>query len=93
MIKAKGVKNGKSMTVIYDGCEYTFNGKTDYGLEAEIVVELTELHPIGGTYHPKDENEPLNIMNIIGNYFFDVPSLDIKVDEPAELPCEKRVVY
>lgn len=93
MIRAKGTKNGKRMVVEYADGEYVFDGKTNYGLEAEIVMELRERHPIGGTYYTEKEDDPVNIENVLGNWFFDKPTLEIETDYDFQLPYEKGRIY
>ena len=92
MIKAKGKRNGKDVTVEYSDGAFTFNGKSNYRLEAEIDLLLDEKRAVGGTYWPKEKMEPLNIIGVMGDRFFDRP-VAVEGDEEAELPSEKGVVY
>lgn len=92
MIKAEGIKDGKTMIVEYNRGEFRYDGiEGSYDLEMEIMLDAK--HPVGGTYVPTSKYDPLNIINVLGNYFFDKPTLDIETDEDAELPFESEIIY
>lgn len=93
MIKARGIKDGKKVEVIYNNKRFTFNGKESDEYESLIGMELRMFHPIGGTYFAEDEYEPLNIAEVLRCYFFDKPTLDIESDEEQMLEAEEGVVY
>lgn len=92
MIKAKGVRNGKPMEVIYKDGEFTFNGKFNSALEMEMGFELLQCHPVGGTYYPQ-ESDLLNIYNTMQNHFFDY-NAEMETDEDIpQIEGEDGVVY
>lgn len=92
-ITATGQKDGKTVKLIYEDGEFTFNGGHRTIYEQEIQFECRAGHPVGGTYFPP-KNSPLNLLNVIENYFFDrnavaeITGVDI---EPME--CEEGRVY
>ena len=94
MIRATGMLNGFYTVAEYNGKEWRFNGNKDDMAELELNIMLECLHPVGGTYVPKSKDDPLNIINVLGNYFFDMPTDIIETDEQVdELPNEKGVIY
>lgn len=93
MIKARGRKDGKMIEVVYNENEFTFNGKWSLSYEASIIVELNRFHPIGGTYYAQDPYEPLNIIEVLRNHFFDKPTLDIESDTDQMLDSEEGHIY
>ena len=92
MIKAKGIKNGKETTVIFQSGDFMFNGEADYSLEAEIRLKMEDRPAYGGTYYP-EVGSNANILAVLQNGFFDRPTLDLESDEPVELPDEGKEVY
>lgn len=101
MVKVIGKKNGKEVTVECikrDGeWFYSFNGKDDSRLAAEIRDLLMDSHPIMGTYWPVCE--ALKIAAVFP-YFFDRGGLEkVEVDDPearkelSEIEYEEGVVY
>ena len=92
MIRAKGKKNGKTLSVEYNDGEFRFNEKEDLSFEAEMIMLMNQRRPIGGTYFAEKADDPLNIIETIRQYFFDRP-VDVETDEDVEMPCEEGVVY
>lgn len=82
MIKATGKKDGEKMTVEYDNGKFLFNGIDDVYYTDELEYELSLTHAVGGTYFPQ-KDEPLNILNVLENYFFDEHA-DVETDEQIE---------
>ena len=92
MIKAKGVRNGKQLEVVYDNGKFTYNGKRDFRLDKDMEYELSLCHAMGGTYFPK-RNEMRNIYNVMQNHFFDY-NADVETDEEIEpLEHEEGRIY
>lgn len=85
-ITATGKKDGKTVKLVYEDGEFTFNGKHKTIYEQEIEWHRKVRHPVGGVYFPPNDS-PLNLINVIENYFFDcnaiaeVSGVDI---EPVE---------
>lgn len=92
MIKAKGTKNGKPLLIEYKNGAFLFDGKVNYKLEAEVVFLLSEKRPFAGTYFPEKDMEPLNIVSVFKDYFFDRPTT-VETDEDIELPKEDGEIY
>jgi hypothetical protein len=95
MIKAKGIKNKEKITVIYNNNSFMFNGIGSEQYTDEIIAECKRFHAIGGTYYAEKWDEPLNIAEVLRNYFFDKPTLDIEMsgNDFQELPHEDGVFY
>lgn len=99
MIRAKGKKNGKDITVYYENNIFLFDGEENENYYLQVEEELQKNHPIGGTYYAEKYNDPLNIINVLSNHFFDRPTLDIVVkgkEAEAVLPDEdndKKKLY
>lgn len=91
MIRAEGEKNGTLMMVEFIDGKFLYNGIE--GLyDIEMKAMLHARHPVGGTYVPQEDYDPLNIMNVFGNWFFDKPA-DVETNEHHELPHEDGVIY
>lgn len=69
-ITATGQKDGKTVHLVYEDGEFTFNGGYNTLYEQEIEWHRKAGHPVGGTYFPPHESE-LNLINVIENWFFD----------------------
>lgn len=88
-ITATGQKDGKTVKLVYEDGEFTFNGGYNTLYEQEIEYERRAGHPAGGTYFPPIDSE-LNLINVIENYFFDrnalaeVTGVDIEPMESIE---------
>ena len=93
MIAVTGIKNGKRLEAVHSEGRFTFNGKKNSEYESEILEALKERYPVGGTYYVESENDTANIANVLCNYFFDSPTLEIKSDEDYNIPYEKGMVY
>ena len=91
-ILAKGKKFGKQLTVKITEASMLFNDKYDKVLKYELE-RLLELKPVfAGTYAPEEAHDPINIINILSNYFFDdVPTVTSKGIAPME--CEAGRIY
>ena len=94
-ITATGTKNGETISAVCDGdgedFSYTFNGKENPALEAELVYEANAGRAIGGTYFP--ETWPLKLVTALDGWFFDRPP-EIEVDgDLEEIPSEDGVIY
>lgn len=93
MIKAKGTKDGKKIVITYNDDKILFDGKKNIVYELEMKFELLQRHVFGGTYYPESDTEPLNIINVLENYFFDNTAVEIESDENYELPYEDGIIY
>ena len=54
-ITVKGEKDGKPVTIVFEigeTVDITFDGKTDFTEESELLFEVEKRHPFGGTYFP-----------------------------------------
>lgn len=69
-LKATGKKDGKVVTLEYNGTEFTFNGERNELYRLELEWHINAGHYVGGTYYPP-KNSDLNILNVVENYFFD----------------------
>ena len=83
-ITANGIRDGEKLEVTYDGKEFLFDGMDNPFLALEIRAEMSELHPIGGTFVVDDKNDIRNIIEVLTNYFFDRPTLDVTCSEEIE---------
>lgn len=92
MIKAKGKKDGKNLSVEYNNGKFTFNGKADDILNAELDILLKSGLPIFGTYISDDTQDEINIVGKLREYFFDNEA-DVKSDPEIIGDWEKGVVY
>ena len=93
MIIARGKKNGRRIMVTYNKDQFLFDGEDNLEYEAQIVYELLKFHAIGGTYYPEKESDPLNVINVLREYFFDDNNVLITSEEKYEIPYEEGVVY
>ncbi len=94
MIRAKGKRNGREMTVEFSDGVFLFNGRKNPALEYDLRWEMDELHSFGGTWYPEKADDIRNILNCIANWFFDRPAEDVECTEEIEgLPSEVGVVY
>lgn len=93
MIIASGKKDGRRLMVTYNGARFLFDGKENKSLLYQLLNELTELHPVGGTYHPEEELDPFNIINVLSEFFFDDNNVLLTTDENYELPYEEGLIY
>lgn len=92
MIKARGVKNGRSIEVEYKDNKVYFNGVEDSFLTDEVEYELSLIHAVGGTYFPQ-KYEPVNAINVLRNHFFDGIG-EVETDEEVrQLESEYERVY
>ena len=95
-ITVKGKIKGKQLKVVFelDGntAEILFNGKTDFSMESELMFEIENRHPIGGTYFPL-ENSPEYYLAGCYYFFDEVLSVESKGVEFVEMENEKGVVY
>ena len=58
-IKVIGEKDGKPVAVVFDigeSVDITFNGKTDFAEESQLLFEIERRHPFGGTYFPSRDS-------------------------------------
>lgn len=69
-LKATGKKNGRKITVEYDGEDFLFNGKFNPEYNREIRRKMAQCHFRGGTFQPEEKSD-LNIVNVIETRFFD----------------------
>lgn len=92
MIRAEGKKRGTELNVEYRNGKFFYNGIEGlYDLEMNSLLDAK--HPAGGTYVPSGRYDPLNIINILSNWFFDKPILNIESDEAVELPSGEGEVF
>lgn len=97
ILRAKGKKNGEVVSVVckcQDGKKpvILFNGERNWYYELHFTAELEDCHVMGGTYCPK-ENEPLNVYNVLENYFFD-SSVKVQVEgKMPTIPYRKGMIY
>lgn len=88
-ITATGKKDGKTVKLVYEDGEFTFNGGYNNIYEHEIEWHRRAGHPVGEAYFPPKDS-PLNLINVIENYFFDrntlaeVAGVDIEPMESEE---------
>lgn len=92
MISAKGIKDGKELSVTYDGKEFVIKPDKYQYYESDIRYHLEAGHPIGGTYYTELKMDYLNVTEVLSNWFFDKP-VTVESDVNAEIPWEKEVVY
>ena len=91
-IIAKGVKDGKPLTVVWEDGDMYFNVDQDYFLQDELERLLEKPRAVGGTYHPPKDS-PMNAWNILKQYFFDSP-VEVEIDgDIGEIPYEEGVIY
>ena len=69
-ITATGQRDGRTVVLVYDDGEFTFNGEYNTIYEHEIEWHRKQRYPVGGTYYPPVKSD-LNLINVIENYFFD----------------------
>lgn len=93
MLKAKGIKNGKKLTVVYHNKEFAYSTGDNPIYDLVLKGELSMRHVFGGTYYPDDDYDILNVINVLANYFFDEPTNDISGDEYTTLLNEEGCVY
>jgi hypothetical protein len=92
-ITATGKKNGKTVKLVYEDGEFTFNGEHNILYEMEIESHKQAGHPVGGTYYPQKDS-PLNLINVIESYFFDRNAVvQVQGADIEEIPYEEGVVY
>lgn len=92
-IVARGIKDGKNMTVIYDGNVFRFNGEENGMYQMDIEIEMSAKHIVAGTYAVENENDPINIANVLREYFFDKPTLDVRCSDDIQLDYKDGVIY
>lgn len=91
--KAVGKKDGRKLTVEYVDGKFLFDGLENILYESEMKFELGRQHPFGGTYFPEKDSD-LNIINVIGNYFFDFNTqVDFEDAEIEEMESEAGRIY
>lgn len=95
MVRAKGRKDDRAVTVYYDKGLFLFNNEENPVYMQDMAHELNQRHFIGGTYQAESDYDILNILEVLRNHFFDKPVLDITVKDEVveELPYEEGVVY
>lgn len=93
MVKARGIKDGKKMEVAYNGHQFTFNGELNAKYASQVMYHMRCKHPIGGTYHAKNYDDEINIINVLRRWFFDKQTSDIESDCTFTLPYEEGVIY
>lgn len=92
-ITATGQKDGKTVKLVYEDGEFTFNGGFNALYEQEIEWHRRAGHPVGGTYFPPKDS-PLNLLNVIENYFFDRNTVaEITGAEIEPMESEEGRVY
>ena len=98
-IKAKGEKYGRQLTITISKKDDEYFYDVEGCKEKEKVIfisgiqyELSQRYLFAGTYTPKRDEEDINFLNVLTNYYFDdTPEIDAEGIEP--MPHEKGVIY
>ena len=88
-ITIKVTKDDEGM-VLYDvlGCDPKYE---DAYIDL-LKMDLEKRHPFAGTYTPQDDEEDVNILNVLQNYYFDELK-EITANDIKPIPYEEGVVY
>ena len=92
-IQATGKVKGEAVKVEwFDDIGFLFNGEKDGGYETDILYELSQDRPIGGTYYP--ETEKLKIVAVLEGRFFDRHPETLEIyGDIEQIPHEEGVIY
>lgn len=94
-ITVKGEKGGKPVTIVFDigeTVDITFDGKTDFSEESELLFEVEKRHPFGGTYFPPKESFEYYVAGCY--YYLDkVISYESEGIPSAMMESEKGRIY
>lgn len=93
MIIAKGLKNGKKISVKYENETFLFDGRQNKILLIQLEAELKRLPIVFGTYCANNPYEILNIIGVLREHFFDDIDVEIETDEEITEKWESGVVY
>ena len=100
VIVAKGKKCKREITikvtkdddgmVLYDvsGCD----PKYEEAYIDLLKMDLEKRRPFASTYTPQDDEEDVNILNVLQNYYFDELK-EITANDIKPIPHEEGVVY
>lgn len=90
LIDARGVRNGKKITVKVVNGLILIDG--DIIISEVDEMDLTAANPIAGTYYP-DRYSETNILNNLYFHFFDDPPEIKTKGETEEIPYDEDVIY